>query len=60
MVYTTAKSIEFGDEYEIYVNDYAVAQKLGFDRCDKYCYNRMVKKAAVKVIYEKRTLKLNN
>ena len=56
--YKTFIAREVGDEYEIYVNDYAVAQKLGFDRCDKYCYNLMVKKSDVKVIYEKVPVKI--
>ena len=56
--YKTFIAREVGDEYEIYVNDYAVAQKLGFDRCDKYCYNLMVKKSDVNVIYEKVPVKI--
>jgi hypothetical protein len=49
---------EVGDEYEIYVNDYAVAQELGFGRCDKYAYNMMVRKDDVKVIIEKTPIRL--
>lgn len=49
---------EAGDEYELWVSDYAVAQKLGFDRCDKYAYNMMVKKSDVKIFYEKKPIKL--
>ena len=56
--YKTFIAREVGDEYDIYVNDYAVAQKLGFERCDKLCYNLMVKKTDVKVFYEKKPLKL--
>lgn len=47
-----------GDEFELYLGDYALAQKLGFDRCDKYGYNLMVKKADVEVIAEKKPLSL--
>lgn len=56
--YKTFIAREVGDEYDIWVADYAVAQKLGFDRCDKLAYNKMVKKTDVKVIYEKKPLKL--
>ena len=49
---------EVGDEYELYLSDYALAQKLGFGRCDKYGYNLMVKKADVEVIVEKKPMKL--
>ena len=45
---------EIGDEYEIWIYDYAVAQELGFNRCDKYGYNMMVKKKDVKIFYEKK------
>ncbi|MBO4637041.1 MAG: MBL fold metallo-hydrolase [Clostridiales bacterium] len=51
--YKTFIARSVGDEYEIYVNDHALAQELGFDRCDKYAYNMMVKKTDVKVITEK-------
>jgi hypothetical protein len=33
---------ETSDEYELYISDYQLAQKLGFGRCDKYGYNLMV------------------
>lgn len=56
--YKTFIAREVGDEYDIWVADYAVAQKLGFNRCDKLAYNKMVKKTDVKVIYEKKPLKL--
>ena len=56
--YKTFIAREAGEEFEICVNDYAVAQKLGFDRCDKYCYNKVVKKSDVNVIYEKVPLKI--
>ena len=49
---------EVGDEYELYLSDYELAQELGFDRSDKYGYDLMVKKADVKVIVEKKPLKL--
>lgn len=49
---------EVGDEYDIWAPDYAIAQELGFDRCDKYAYNRMINKADVRVFYEKHPLKL--
>ena len=45
---------ETGDEYELWVSDYAVAQKLGFNRCDKYGYNLIVKKKDVNIFYEKK------
>ncbi|MBO4241804.1 MAG: MBL fold metallo-hydrolase [Clostridiales bacterium] len=51
--YKTFIARSVGDEYEIYVNDYALAQKLGFNRCDKYAYNLMVRKSDVNVITEK-------
>ena len=49
---------EVGDEYELYLSDYALAEELGFDRCDKYGYHLMVKKADVEVIFEKKTISL--
>lgn len=49
---------EAGDEYELYLSDSALAQKLGFDRCDKYGYHLMIKKSDVEVIVEKKPLKL--
>ncbi|MBP0967453.1 MAG: hypothetical protein J5722_07455 [Oscillospiraceae bacterium] len=49
---------ETGDEYELYLSDYALAEKLGFDRCDKYGYHLMVKKADVEVIVKKKPMKL--
>ena len=49
---------ETDDEYELYLTDYALAQELGFDRCDKYGYNLTVKKADVKVTVEKKPIKL--
>ncbi|MCR4793303.1 MAG: hypothetical protein K5871_11170 [Lachnospiraceae bacterium] len=45
---------ETDDEYELWINDYAVAQELGFDRCDKYGYNMMVRKTDVIIFYEKK------
>ncbi|MCR5539604.1 MAG: hypothetical protein K6F71_02030 [Ruminococcus sp.] len=54
--YKTFIAREVGDEYDIWVTDYAVAQKLGFDRCDKLAYNKMVKKSDVEVIVEKTPL----
>ena len=45
---------EVDDEYELWIYDYAVAQKLGFNRCDKYGYNMMVKKKDVNIFYEKK------
>ena len=47
-----------GDEYELYLSDYELAQKLGFGRCDKYGYNLMVKKTDVEVFAEKKPMKL--
>ncbi len=47
---------EVGDEYELWVADHEIAKKLGFDRCDKYAYNMMVKKSDVEVIVEKTPL----
>ena len=47
---------EVGDEYELWVADHEIAKKLGFDRCDKYAYNMMVKKDEVDVIVEKTPL----
>jgi len=44
---------EAGEEYELWADDYATAQELGFNRCDKYGYNLMVKKSDVNVISEK-------
>lgn len=49
---------ETADEYELYLSDYALAAELGFDRCDKYGYNLMVRKADVKVTVEKKPLRL--
>jgi hypothetical protein len=49
---------EVGDEYELYLSDYELAQKLGFDRCDKCGYNLMIKKTDVEVIIEKKPLDL--
>ena len=49
---------EVGDEYELYISDYELATKLGFERCDKYGYNLMVKKSDVEVIVEKKPLDL--
>lgn len=50
---------EVGDEYDLWVTDYEIAKKLGFDRCDKMAYNMMVKKTDVEeVIVEKRPLDL--
>lgn len=49
---------EAGDEYELYLSDYVLAEKLGFDRCDKFGYNLMVKKADVEVIVEKKPISL--
>ena len=54
--YKTFIACEDGDEYELWVPDYAVAQELGFDRCDKLAYNKMVKKSDVEVIVEKTPL----
>lgn len=56
--YKTFIAREVGDEYDVWVSDYAVAQKLGFERCDKLAYSKMVKKADVKILYEKKTLKI--
>lgn len=47
---------ETKDEYELWVGDCEIAKKLGFDRCDKYAYNMMVKKSDVEVIVEKTPL----
>ena len=47
---------EVGDEYELWVADHEIAKKHGFDRCDKYAYNMMVKKDEVDVIVEKTPL----
>ena len=41
------------DVFEIYVNDHQLAVELGFDRCDKYCYNLMVNKTEIKFITKK-------
>ena len=49
---------EVDDEYELYLSDNALAQQLGFERCDKYGYSLMVKKADVEVIVEKKPLDL--
>lgn len=49
---------ETADEYELYLSDYELAQKLGFDRCDKCGYNLTAKKADAEVIAEKKPLKL--
>lgn len=49
---------ETGDEYELYLSDHALAEKLGFDRCDKCGYDLMVKKTDVKVTVEKKPMKL--
>lgn len=56
--YKTFIAREVGDEYELWVPDYAVAQELGFGRCDKLAYNKMVKKSDIKVITEKTPLKI--
>lgn len=47
-----------GDEFELYLSDHALAQKLGFDRCDKYGYHLMVRKSDVEVFAEKKPMKL--
>ena len=47
---------ETKDEYELWVADCEIAKMLGFDRCDKYAYNMMVKKSDVEVIVEKTPL----
>ena len=49
---------EAGDEYELYLSDYTLTEKLGFGRCDKCGYNLMVKKADVRVIVEKKPISL--
>ena len=49
---------EVGDEYELYLSDYTLAEKLDFDRCDKYGYNLMVKKSDVEVIVDKKPISL--
>ena len=49
---------EAGDEYELWICDYEKAKELGFDRCDKYAYNKMVKKTDVNVLYEKKPFEL--
>ena len=57
--YKTDIAREVGDEYDLWVTDYEIAKKLGFDRCDKMAYNLMVKKTDVdEVIVEKQPLKL--
>lgn len=47
-----------GDEFELYLSDHALAQKLGFDRCDKYGYHLMVRKSDVEVFVKKKPMKL--
>ena len=47
---------EVVDEYELWAADHEIAKKHGFDRCDKYAYNMMVKKDEVDVIVEKTPL----
>ncbi len=49
---------ETDDEYELWISDYAVAQELGFNRCDKYGYNMMVKKKDIRIFYEKKPYEL--
>ncbi|MCR5168636.1 MAG: hypothetical protein K6C13_15700 [Oscillospiraceae bacterium] len=50
---------ETADEYELYVGDCETAKKLGFDRCDKYGYDLMVRKAGIEICYEKKAYDLN-
>lgn len=47
-----------GDAYELYLSDYALAQKLGFVRCDKYGYSLPVRKTDVEVFAKKKPLTL--
>jgi hypothetical protein len=50
---------EVGDEYELYLTDHELAQKLGFKNCDKGEYDLMVKKSDVNVVTEKTPIDLN-
>lgn len=56
--YKASIAREVGEEYELWINDYEIAKKLGFSRCDKYAYNMMVRKDDVKVIIEKTPIRL--